>query len=673
MKGIEKRKYIRINTIFPVEFRLLNNGNSPISGWIQGFSRDISKGGLCLFTNVISWIFWDKLKNSKCRLELIIHLPFSAFTINVKGFPVWVRKGKKKEEGRFYLGLSFLDISRRSQNKLLRFAYGKKIAPKLVVAGFLIVLSVLGFGMYKHQQIVQKNQRAVREITEVMEELSIKRQFLEQNKVVSRMLSRKIEKMNTDLASISSALDSWKGKYSRLKEKEEKLQEKGVEYEEKIEQKKEEAISKIEALEEKLRELKQRNKMLKKRAEKHESFSKQTEQELRDTIEKKEECHKVAIKDMYQWLKKHRDLNTGLVRSFEGDVKLSDWGFTYDQALCINVFLLFDNYKAAKRILDFYLRKAERHKGGYLNAYYVTDGSPCEYIVHSGPNLWLGLSALRYIEKTGDGSYFPIVKNVARFILAMQDNEGGIKGGPAVSWYATEHNLDAYSFFVQLYENTKEEKCLRAKRAVQEWIKKYSYTNKEIPVNRGKGDSTIATDTYTWSIASLGPAVLYNMDMNPEDIMDFAINNCKVQTVFQKEAGAVEIKGFDFAKRRHLPRGGVVSCEWTAQMILSLRILADFYEKRGNKKKSIYYDNLAERYLEELGKMIISSPSPTGQGKGCLPYASQSGVQTGHGWRTPKGQDTCSVAATAYYILAYFEDNPLSPDLVLNSGRGNNE
>jgi hypothetical protein len=67
----------------------------------------------------------------------------------------------------------------------------------------------------------------------------------------------------------------------------------------------------------------------------------------------------------------------------------------------------------------------------------------------------------------------------------------------------------------------------------------------------------------------------------------------------------------------------------------------------------------ADTYLAELSNMIISSPSPSGQGESCLPYATQDYVDTGHGWMTPKGSSTGSVAGTAYALFAYYNYNPL--------------
>jgi hypothetical protein len=95
---------------------------------------------------------------------------------------------------------------------------------------------------------------------------------------------------------------------------------------------------------------------------------------------------------------------------------------------------------------------------------------------------------------------------------------------------------------------------------------------------------------------------------------------------------------------------------------MAFRIMAGYYERLGSKVKALKYARLAKEYLDELGKMIISSPSPSGQGAGCLPYATQDDADTGHGWRTPKGKSTGSIAGTAYAILAYYDYNPLALD-----------
>ncbi len=174
------------------------------------------------------------------------------------------------------------------------------------------------------------------------------------------------------------------------------------------------------------------------------------------------------------------------------------------------------------------------------------------------------------------------------------------------------------------------------------------------------GDATIATDTYAWSITAVGPQALKDSGMDPDGIMDFALTQCSVLVEYKKQEGSfVNVKGFDFAKHQNLARGGVVSCEWTAQMILALKIMAGYHQGRGHEEKVLYYSRLGDEYTSELSKMIVSSPSPVGQGDFCLPYASHEFADTGHGWRTPKGSRTGSVAATAYTVLAIDGFNPL--------------
>jgi hypothetical protein len=142
--------------------------------------------------------------------------------------------------------------------------------------------------------------------------------------------------------------------------------------------------------------------------------------------------------------------------------------------------------------------------------------------------------------------------------------------------------------------------------------------------------------------------------------MEFAESNCSVDVDYVRPEGrTVKIRGFDFAAQRHLSRSGVISGEWTAQMVISFRIMENFYLKKGMDAKAHFYGLKVNEYLSSLGNMIISSPSPSGQGESCIPYATQDFVDTGHGWLTPKGKSTGSLAATTYTFFAYYGYNPL--------------
>jgi hypothetical protein len=204
-------------------------------------------------------------------------------------------------------------------------------------------------------------------------------------------------------------------------------------------------------------------------------------------------------------------------------------------------------------------------------------------------------------------------------------------------------------------------KYKKARDIALDWLIKHTYDPLDMPIKRGKGDATIATDTYAWSVAAIGPEKLFSIGMNPDKILEFVEENCLAEVPFKRPGGqTVMIKGFDFAPQRHLARGGVISSEWTAQMIVTFKIMADYYLSKNDLKRSSSYSDKANDYLAQLGNMIISSSSASGQGEGCLPYATQDYVDTGHGWMTPKGSHTGSVSGTAYTIFAYYGFNPLA-------------
>jgi len=313
-------------------------------------------------------------------------------------------------------------------------------------------------------------------------------------------------------------------------------------------------------------------------------------------------------------------------------------------------------------MLDFFNRRAKRQGRQFFNAYYVNDGSPAEYVVQSGPNIWLGIAIMQYTQKAKDTNYVNLAEEIAQGIIDLQnqDKDGGIRGGPNIEWYSTEHNLDAYAFFNMLHKITGKVRYQEAADKVLRWLVRHTYGRAEFPIKRGKGDSTIATDTYAWSIAAVGPEKLEEIGMNPDRIIEFAEQNCSVEVSFVRPEGrTVKIKGFDFASLRNVARGGIVSSEWTAQMVMAYKTMADFYYKKGMAAKAGVYTAKADEYLSGLANMIISSPSPSGQGESCLPYATSDFADTGHGWFTPKGKSTGSVAGTTYTLFAYYNYNPL--------------
>ena len=626
----ERRKYIRISTVFPVQFRISTaDGKRFLSDWLQGFTNNVSKGGICLTINHLSPDLGKLLQDRNLKLMLDIDMPLTRDPISASATVAWVDEAVD-DSSRYVLGLKYEDIDAGQRSKIVFYAWFKKLSlPVTLGAVALLAMGVIIGGLINFR-LMQGNRLLAQQLTKVARESSIVKQKSSEIAKEKQDLQAKIKAMQARLKAIEnqrSKITEENNKAADLNNQIEKLTQEKI------------------ALQGKLASLS--------------SKEATAEEDLLRLDKKRVGLEKANIDKMYQWLLTHQNPRTGLIMSFEGDKDIENWAFIYDQALAIIAYARNSDFERANKILDFFAKRAKRVDGRLINAYYV-DGSPAEYTVHVGPNVWVGIAALQYTYKTKDMSYLEFAEDIASSIIYLQDSEGGIKGGPGIDWYSTEHNLDAYAFFNMLYEVTSKNKYKDARDKVFDWIIKHTYDKQDIPVKRGKGDSTIATDTYAWSIAAIGPDKLQGLGMDPDRIMEFAEKNCLVECVFIGADGKpINIKGFDFAPQRHLARGGVISSEWTAQMIISFRIMSDFYSGKSMPKEARAYELKADEYLLYLANMMISSPSPSGQGENCLPYATEDSVDTGHGWMTPKGKKTGSLSGTAYTLFAYWNYNPL--------------
>lgn len=629
--GLERRKYIRLDSVFPVQFRILSlDGKQFLSDWLQGFTNNIGKGGICLEVNNLSSRLAQNLKSKQAKLSLEIEIPITKNLVLAKSKVTWIKEVIEQPD-KYLIGLSYEEINPHQNNMLMRYARMKKLFVPAVLTIIIILGLGFGVGSYINVRLIKGNKALVEQLVKILQESSVAKQQVKE-------IGRQREQLQLKIQALQLRIQI--AEEERKKEEASKIQELNA----LIEQLTRDKAS----LQEQLISLQHRENAV--------------TEELLHLDKRKVSLTQANLDKMYQWLVVHQNPATGLVMSFEGDRDIANWAFVYDQALAVQAYTHFGDFQRAKRILDFFMRKAKRQETIFLNAYYTSDGLPAEYVLHSGPNIWLGIATLHYTQKTKDSTYLNLAEEIAQGIINLQnqDKDGGIRGGPNIDWYSTEHNLDAYAFFNMLYQVTNKSEYLVARDKVINWLVSHTYDKMDIPIKRGKGDSTIATDTYAWSIAALGPEKLEELGMNPDRIVEFAEENCSAEVLFLRPEGkTIKIKGFDFAPSRHLPRGGVVSSEWTAQMILAFKIMADFYHKKGMIAKARAYELKADEYLAQLANMIISSPSPSGQGESCLPYATEDFVDTGHGWMTPKGKSTGSVAGTSYTLFAYYNYNPL--------------
>ncbi len=628
MSSSENRRYLRMNTVFPVELTIqVELGGSRL---LQAFTRDVGAGGLCLELKSFG-ASTEKFLTLEAPLEMVINAAFSPRPIKAKGRIAWLKKEEQPYPPRYLIGVSYTEIEPQSNRRLLRFARNLIWLPRLAAVTGLLLLVALAVLFVKERQLIGENRKLVTQLVRTAEKQSDVASGLSQLQKKKVGLEEELNAAGLKIASLESNIASLTAENVSQK----------TAYENELQT----AVERRQSLSAELRDVERGEQKLKTSYRRLDRFKAGSAAQV--------------LQQMAAWLKTHQHLATGLVASFEGDASLQDWAFTYDQSLVCQVFLLTGNAPGAEAILRFYQERAAQSNGAFYNAYHTVDGQSIESNVHVGPNVWLGIAALQYGRLQGDARFLPLARQIGDWLAAAQDSEGGLKGGPGLPWYSTEHNLDAYAFFGMLFVETRDEKFRAAQGRTLEWMRKHAYSLKEKRMHRGKGDATISTDTFSWAIAAIGPATLEQIQFDPEAILQFAEKNCEVSVKYERPDGqAATARGFDFAKAEHVGRGGVLSTEWTAQMIVAYQVMADHYARSGAPEKAALYEDKADLYLNELQKLIITSPSRTGQGRGCLPYASADNADTGHGWRTPKGKRTGSVAGTAYGIFAWLRYNP---------------
>jgi hypothetical protein len=631
--GKERRKYIRLDSVFPVAFRLITlDGINFLSEWLQGYSNNIGKGGLCLSVSNLKTELVGILKNREAKFFLNIEIPLTRPPVNARAAVAWV-SDVAGEPNKYLIGLSYEQIDPHQNNKIMRYARAKSLFAPIALAMISLLFLGLVFNSYVNIKLIKSNKALVGQLVKILQDSSLAKQKIKE-------ISREREELQLKIQALQLRIQ--------------------VVEEERTRQEESGTSKRIEGLNNLIEKLTQEKTALQEDLIALQDKESAVTEELLRLDKRKATLTQANFDKMYQWLLIRQNPATGLVMSFEGDIDMANWAFIYDQSLVAQIYTNFSDFERARKIFNFFNRKAARKGKLFFNAYYANDGSPAEQTVHTGPNIWLGIAITQYTRKTQDRTYLPLALEIAGAVINLQDSEGGIRGGPDINWYSAEHNLDAYALFNMLYKTTNKAQYLETANKVLSWLVKHAPDRHNLPIKRDKGDSTIATDTYAWSIAAIGPQKLQELGMNPDMIIEFAEKKCLVETSFARPEGQnIKIKGFDFAPQKHVAKGGVISSEWTAQMILAFKIMANFYHQQDMRAKASAYELKADEYLAELSNMIISSPSSLEQGEGCLPYASCDFVDTGHGWITPKGKCTGSVAGTAYTLFAYYNYNPL--------------
>ena len=166
----QRRRYIRLNSVFPVSFRLLDSsGKCFLSDWMQGFTNNISRGGICLSVNNFSSGLAKSLEERSAKLHLAMTIPLNAKAVQADAVVSWIRETGK---GEFSIGLAYEYINPKDNSRIMRYTLGKKALFPLVVWVSIILAAAFGVGRYNNSKLTEKNQALVQRLFKINQAVS---------------------------------------------------------------------------------------------------------------------------------------------------------------------------------------------------------------------------------------------------------------------------------------------------------------------------------------------------------------------------------------------------------------------------------------------------------------------------------------------------------------------
>ena len=127
-----------------------------------------------------------------------------------------------------------------------------------------------------------------------------------------------------------------------------------------------------------------------------------------------------------------------LIRSFtipttsDDYASLSNYSWTYDNALAVMAFIASGDRAQATQLLD--QLSALQNADGSLDFAYDVVGGAGSVTVRSGAMAWVGLAAADYRRTYGNARYDPMIGGIVTYLMALRTPAGLIRGGPDVAW-----------------------------------------------------------------------------------------------------------------------------------------------------------------------------------------------------------------------------------------------
>jgi TolA-binding protein len=142
----ERRKYIRLDTIFPVEFQLVGKEDrEPLSELREGFTKNVGKGGMGIFAKTLEEqdIEFFNFVPHETKLKLIINIPSDREPVECFATVEWIERQAGPIMDTYLFGVSYDFINEIEYEKIMDYVKWLHLKPKLIF--LTIILLAIAF------------------------------------------------------------------------------------------------------------------------------------------------------------------------------------------------------------------------------------------------------------------------------------------------------------------------------------------------------------------------------------------------------------------------------------------------------------------------------------------------------------------------------------------------
>jgi hypothetical protein len=154
----QKREYIRLESAFPVEFQTIEGPTDREPQIYQGFTRDVSKAGICVETFTVRGKNLVNLSPNETRLRLIINIPSESETTIALGTVRWITKSEEMTVDRYSMGISFDEIAGPDLENIMKHVLWFRRKPDIL--GILVAIALMLMAAFFSTVIVLKGEKA---------------------------------------------------------------------------------------------------------------------------------------------------------------------------------------------------------------------------------------------------------------------------------------------------------------------------------------------------------------------------------------------------------------------------------------------------------------------------------------------------------------------------------